>query len=245
MSKDGEEIGALYAFHDRPVFAATITKCGCTFVKNLFYLLNYGEVHPLGDGIHKDESALPRALPEELETVKNSPYTFITFRHPRDRFLSLYFEKIYGRGPQSFPALGEKLERNIGLNRDENISEDAHIKNTLRLADWIALNFADKTDEPIDFHWRRQANKFRRVRNLNLTPTTLDGLTGQLDALLSPGIPDIAEKMALITSRNRSVKPIDPIVLNTPQLNQKLEALYPRDYQLYQRAKTYWQERGL
>lgn len=62
------------------------TKCGSTYLKNLFYYLDHAEEHSAGVNIHSNADDLVRAHRGDEETINQSPYAFAVLRDPVDRF---------------------------------------------------------------------------------------------------------------------------------------------------------------
>ncbi|MEM9269948.1 MAG: sulfotransferase family 2 domain-containing protein, partial [Pseudomonadota bacterium] len=112
----------VFTLSNAPVFYLATTKCGCTYLKNLFYLLEHGHVHPRAAYIHQHEDEIPRAGHLSLAEVQASPYGFMVVRDPTDRLLSLYFDKIWGDGPQNFPHIRAALARDSGLSLERGLS---------------------------------------------------------------------------------------------------------------------------
>ncbi|MEO1550921.1 MAG: sulfotransferase family 2 domain-containing protein [Pseudomonadota bacterium] len=223
-----------------PVFYLATTKCGCTYLKNLFYLLEFGHVHPRATYIHQHEAEIPRAGHLSLETVQDSPYGFMVLRDPADRLLSLYFDKIYGEGPQNFPHVRATLARDAGLSLDRALSAQGHQDNVMRLLDWLRRNLAGETKIKPNPHWKPQIERIRIGRKLNLAPLLLERLDEQLPALLSPVLPQIEAQMAKITARNRTERPLKSEAILTDRLRDEIADLYGRDLAAYLRARAEW-----
>lgn len=227
--------------HRAEVYYLPITKCGSTYLKNLFYYLDHMTEHPAGIAIHATPEDLQRAKAGDEETISQSPYAFTVLRNPVDRFLSLYFDKIYGDGPQNFEDVRRHLEREIALDLTPNLNAEAHRHNCHLFIDWLALNLAHKTDQEINSHWRKQSGRLKRVKSLNLQHLTLDGLRWQLPILLGKVIPDIAQAMAVVRADNRTHKPFSADQIMDTELRTKIETLYSADKKNYEAAKNKWQ----
>jgi hypothetical protein len=231
---------AFYTTRNYPIYYLSITKCGSTFLKNVFYALDHNHSHPDGEHVHDTERGLIRARDVPTEDILTSPYVFTVLRDPRERFLSFYFDKIYGDGPRNFPALRNRLKDEIGLNLVSGLTAAHHVDNCIRLAGWIDKNLKGATDEPINFHWRQQSARLRRVREFDIVPLTLDGLNWQLPEFLRPVIPDLAARMEAVTERNHSSKEGRPKIEDTPELDAELRRIYAQDYDRYIAAKEAW-----
>lgn len=225
------------------VYYLPITKCGSTYLKNLFYYLDHANEHTAGDFIHANPQDLKRAKVGDLEAIKNSPFAFTVLRDPVDRFTSMYFDKIYGDGPQRFKKERLYLEKEIGLDLTRNLDVTMHRQNCNKLIVWVEKNLKHKTDRTTSFHWKRQSNRLKRVQELKLRHLTLDGLSAQLPVFLKQALPDIEEAMFVVKSINKSQKPDDFDKIADQALREKIEAVYARDHQLYNTATEYWQKR--
>ena len=220
-----------YKLAAAPVFMATVTKCGCTFLKNLFYFLNTQELHPAGPKIHDHEATLLRASKEDHEAILESPYRFIVMRDPVDRFFSLYFEKIYGQGPHAMAWFQNEVGKKIGLDYTANLDLQGHQENAFRLAQWIEKNLNGETDQEKDFHWRRQSLKYSSVKGFDPTIITLDNLDQKLITLLNPVVPEIVQAIESVPRFNISDKPFSFAEMKTPELTELIKGIYQLDYE--------------
>lgn len=223
-----------------PIYYCGVTKCGSTFLKNLIYALDFDVEHPDGEDLHGSETGLLRAQPDDIDAMLASPYMFAVVRDPVGRFLSVYFDKIYGTGPRSFPKLRTYLSQKIGLNLSPDLDVEGHQENCRRFADWIELNLQKETDEPVNYHWKLQTSRLRRLRGFPVRYLTLDGLDWQLPQLMQVAIPDLSERMMAISARNTSRKPKSLDAVVTPELRAQLEHIYAPDLRLYQRTQARW-----
>lgn len=224
-----------------PVYYLPITKCGSTYLKNLFYYLDHSVEHVSGIDIHSNADDLVRAQTGDEEAIRQSPYAFAVLRDPVDRFLSLYFDKIYGDGPNNFTDVRAYLADEISLDLARGLNVETHRDNCKKLINWVSLNLDHKTDVPINPHWRRQSSRLQRVKSLELQHLTLDGLDWQLPELLGDIIPDIRQAMSAVKSDNRTEKPFSRIEILDGALLEKIEATYVTDNALYERATYKWQ----
>ncbi len=224
-----------------PVYYLPITKCGSTYLKNLFYYLDHADEHTSGIDIHSNADDLVRAKTGDEETIRQSPYAFAVLRDPVDRFMSLYFDKIYGDGPNNFADIRAYLAEEIGLDLARDLDVGAHRENCNRFIDWLALNLSFKTDVPVNPHWRRQFNRLQRVDKLDLAHLTLDGLDWQLPLLLDEVVSNIKQAMEAVKSDNRTDKPFTRVEILDAALLGKIETVYSNDKKLYEQASRKWQ----
>lgn len=239
--KEHKDFSVFYTLQDHPVFMATLAKSGCTFLKNLFYYLDKHEFHPLGDFIHQDESQLLRAEAIDLPVIKQSPYVFMVIREPIDRFLSLYYEKIYGKEIGSMDWFRKSVGKEIEINFDPDLTLLQHQENTLKLIKWIGKNLRGETNVFKDFHWRKQSMKYDWISDFEPKLLVLDDLNRQLAHLLKPIIPDIEAKMQAVKSRNHSHRPFTYAQTRTEELDALVAKTYKGDVGLVQAARAYWQ----
>ncbi|MEL6598991.1 MAG: sulfotransferase family 2 domain-containing protein [Pseudomonadota bacterium] len=233
-----------YTTQRYPIYYLAITKCGCTYLKNLFHALDHGVPHPDGAFVHETESGLTKARDVPPEVIRASPYAFAVLREPGARFLSFYFDKIYGEGPQNFPEIRAHLSRILGLDLSPDLDVEGHRRNCLSLIDWVGRNLRGETDRPKNYHWRPQAARLRRARGYPLTYLTLPGLDWQLPQLLAPVIPDLAERMRVVEERNSSPRPVDPRAVRDGELEARIAEVYGADAELYARAEAAWAGQG-
>jgi hypothetical protein len=230
----------LFTTHRYPVYYLAITKCGCTFLKNLFWQLDHGEPHPDADNIHRYEDGIPRATDRSVEDIHASAHAFVVIRDPVDRFLSLYFDKIWGDGPQAFDALRLDLARSEGIALDRGLDAAGHRRNAKLLIDWLERNLRGETARPPNPHWRPQSQRLWHARRLKLRQLTLDGLDWQLPRLLGDIIPDIQARMDAVKARNRTPRPVGRDDLADPALVEAVNRVYAADRRAYDRQSAIW-----
>lgn len=220
------------------VYYLPITKCGSTYLKNVFHYIDNGYEHD-GGSIH-NARALTRAVRGSEDKIRQSGLAFTVLRDPVDRFVSLYFDKIYGEGTDYFADFRVKLADDIGLDLTPNLDAAGHRANCWKFIQWIEKNLAQKTDEPVNPHWRRQYARIRRVEALNLEYLTLDGLDWQLPLFLGDVVPDIRDAMAAVKNRNKATRPVLKEALLDNALIAKIESVYAWDKKTYLEAKGRW-----
>ncbi len=223
-----------------PIYYMPITKCGSTFLKNLFYVLDRDAPHDSPDYIHDHPDDLLRADFAPGARLKASPYTFTVLRKPTSRFMSLYFDKIYGEGPQNFPEIREIIAQECGLDLSRGLDATAHRENCNRLIGWIGKNLSGDTELDVNPHWRPQHMRLGTVEHLSVELLTLDGLDWQLPHLLRDVVPDLDAKLAMARSRNATAYPVAPADILDDDLEWKINDLYADDYVLYQHIHRRW-----
>lgn len=228
-----------------PIYCLTITKCGCTFLKNLFYALDHDKLHRRADFIHDHMDELVRADDVPGWMLRRSRYAFTVLRDPAHRFLSMYFDKIYGDGPQNFASLRHEIAAECGLDLSRRLSVDGHRENCARLIRWIAANLRQETDIPINAHWRPQIWRVETVAHLSIGTFTLDGLDWQLPQYLGGMIPDLAEKMALVRARNTTKYPVPRDAVLDEGLLRAINTVYADDRARYEKCRAGWNKRRL
>ena len=227
-----------------PIYYLSITKCGSTYMKNLFYALDNDRAHPDPDHIHDHGADLVRADFAPRWMIRRAAHTFTVLRRPSGRFLSLYFDKIYGDHPGNFPELRDELVREAGLDLRRELDVDGHRRNAFRFIDWIEANLAHETDQPVNPHWRPQMRRIGTVQHMALKFLTLEGLDKQLPVFLGDMVPDLERVMALVKTRNRAAYPVDPKEVLTPKLEARVAEVYPEDQERWARATKWWSRHG-
>ncbi len=240
-----EPASMLYTTRTYPIYYLSITKCGCTFLKSLLYALDFGEEHPDGIHLHRKERGLIRADDIAPETVRASPYAFVVLRDPATRYVSFYLDKIWGEGPTNFPEIRDRLEADGVVDLARDLDVEGHRANVMRLLEWTSRSLAGEPEEVLVaggryHHWRAQTGRLRRARHFPLTHLTLEGLDWQLPLLLKPVIPDLAERMAAVTERNRSPRPVPLREIADEATSAAIRARYQRDARLHARATGVW-----
>lgn len=227
-----------------PIYYMSITKCGSTYLKNLFYALDHDGEHGAAADIHDHAEDLLRATGLPFWMIRRSKFAFTVVREPASRFLSLYFDKIYGDGPQNFPELRQEIATEAGLNLARGLDAEAHRDNCHRFLGWLEKNLSGDTDAAINPHWRPQSRRIATVADFRISFLTLDGLDWQLPAFLGPVVPDIAEKMARVRTRNKAAYPVPSADVLDDALRDRVAALYAEDQALYERVSRWWAKNG-
>ena len=223
-----------------PIYYMPITKCGSTYLKNLFYIFDHDQAHPDPDFIHDNNQDLIRADQTPTYLIRNSKFAFTVLREPKSRFMSLYFDKIYGTGPQNFPHIREEIASDCGLDLSPGIPVGEHRRNCLKLIDWIEKNLRGDTDLDINPHWRPQSIRTATVRHLDIAYLTLDGLDWQLPLMLGELVSNLTDKMKLARSRNSTKYPHSPSDILDFELKHRIEAVYADDLVHHQHIKRRW-----
>ena len=190
-----------------------ITKCGCTFVRALINQI---------DGRPHD------AEPQKVMWDNDAALAFVVVRHPIDRFLSLYFDKMYGGSSQMAKSF---IQRGIITPDAHTVAE--HEENCLRALAWIKQTVDSGKIGQMNVHWRPQKYRLHKISKLNVHMLTLDGLSWQMTHLLHDYCPDIATQIQRCGHKNVSLKPIDPDLLKTERIQENISGIYPDDERIY------------
>ena len=217
-----------------------ITKCGCTFMKNLLWRIDHGRDHADALRIHRNNRDFPKAgqLGYTVGQIRTLDYSFVILRDPVERFLSLYFDKVMGPGANRFIPLRQVLLENHGLIPHPT-GIDGHRANCHTLLRWLELNLAGESELRRDAHWVPQSQRFRIIRAMDLKVILLEGLAARLEMLLSPLIPDIAQLMQGV-ERNTAPRPAPREALVTDALRDAINALYAQDARAAQAVAAFW-----
>ena len=223
-----------------PFYYLQITKCGCTFLRNLIYTLDHGEQHEDSARIHAHDDEFIKATLVPIWLLKKSNFMFTVVRDPVDRFLSLYFDKI----ADTTNTYDKAMRRRLIINAELDVSPDTdlagHQENCLRTLAWVKKNLAGNTPGKIDPHWRHQSTRIDKAKGLPMKYLTLEGLSWQLPVLLAPLIPNIASVMAQVKSRNISKKLFTKDQIVTVDLIAAVRDIYPEDATMYQAVADDW-----
>jgi len=222
-----------------PLFYLQITKCGCTFLRNLVYYLDHDGLHPDSKRIHSHEDDFVKAARIPRDVLHDSPYLFAVIRDPIDRFLSLYFDKLSNMDNRFDTGMRDRVGRAAGLKLAPNLGLEGHRENCLKTLDWFEKNLDGKAGKP-NPHWQRQSVRLKKAEELAPRLLTLGGLSWQLPQILAPIIPDIADKMAAVRVRNESRKPFGRAEILTPEIAAAVLRVYPADSETFARTATQW-----
>ncbi len=240
--EDGHAIGkVLKTTAAYPLYYRVITKCGCTFALNVLFHLHYGYTNPDPFSVHDHSSIIPVARNVTNEDITNSPYTFIIIRDPVKRFMSLYFDKLYGKPRKSEKiGMGEYFIENRLI--DPNAGNDVlkHRDNCLRSIQWIRQNLTGATDQPKNYHWKPQSYKLNQIRPYKFNVLMLEDIRFQLGKTLKPLIPNIDTVTKAVAEPNKSLKPVETEQVLNNELCQLISDTYAKDTQVYREVSTYW-----
>lgn len=217
-----------------------IQKCGCTFVKNLIWRIEYGTPFENQIRVHDAEDKITRSsdLGFTLDMMSQQERAFVVIRNPVDRFFSLYMDKIVGEGHRRFPPLRAVLVEQYGLDPYPATIE-AHQANCRILIAWIDKNLKKSLDLSVDPHWTPQAWRMNVVRKADLKIILLEDLREGLRLLLGSVIPDIDEAMQQL-SRNESAKSFSRKAILLPEIRKEINKIYWEDRWMYERAKNFY-----
>ncbi len=230
----------LFTTQRYPIFYLQITKCGCTFLRNLLYYLDNKRVHPDSSRIHSHEQDFLKADMIPRAVLLDSPYLFAVIRDPVDRFLSLYFDKLANRGSFYDHAMRARVSNAAGLDQSPELDLEGHRQNCLKTLYWFGLNLDTKRHGKPNPHWQRQSVRLSRMEGLKPRLLTLDDLSWQLPQLLAPIIPDIETAMSAVKSRNTTQKPFSRDEMLTPELEAAVYSVYRDDADRYARVRSEW-----
>lgn len=230
----------LFTTHKVPLRYLVIPKCGCTFVKNLLWRIENGADHTQPIRVHDDDSRFLRASELGLteEDIRKENHAFTVIRNPVDRFFSLYTDKVIGPGWEKYVPLRKTLMEGYGLNPDL-ISAEGHRANCEILIDWLERNLRDEIDLPKEAHWTPQHYRGALIKKFDLKILILKDIADQLPVLVRDLLPDIEQTLAGL-EENRSAKPVAKGDILVPELRKRINTVYARDRDLFQKARDAW-----
>jgi len=224
-----------------PLYYRVITKCGCTYVLNVLFYLHYGYLNPDQFAVHDHAGIIPMAKTATNRDVTDSPYAFIIIRDPVKRFMSLYFDKLYGKPRQVEKfGIGDYFIETGLIDPDAGIDPVKHRDNCIRSIQWIRQNLRGATDQPKNYHWKPQHFKLNQIRRFDFNVIMLEDIRFQLGHILKPLIPEIRQILDKVSARNISEKPVQPEQVLNNELCQLISDTYKRDTQVYREVSTYW-----
>lgn len=233
----------LFSTHEyRDIQYLVIPKCGCTYVKNVLWRIDYHQAHENPLRIHDSDEDFPRADDHgfDAEAIRRNPYAFTVFRNPVDRFLSLYFDKIIGEGHKNFVPLRELLVQYYGVC-PVPITLKGHKRNCMLLLDWIEMSLHGEAEIQANPHWTPQGWRMEIVKKFDLKILMLADLGEKLKMLLRPLVPNVDLLIDGI-EKNSSKKPISRQELLDNELLERINEVYKHDRWLTRMTWNYWNE---
>lgn len=228
--------GMLLTTRRAPVYALPIAKSGCTWVKNLLWQIDNPAPHPDPLDIHRTQDRdLVSAAGRSVAEIAASDYGFALVRAPADRLLSLYYDKVCSK--RAFPWLCERLAARGAPVLEAGEDPDLHGQALDALIEEVAASVARRPGALLlNPHWRPQSARLRRAGPLRLLRVPAPLAEPLLGRLLAPAIPDIVAIMERIPVRNAAPRPAPREALLTPARRAAIDAIYPRDVELYDHA---------
>jgi len=230
----------LYTVSGTDLYYRKIAKCGCTTVLNLLHFFNTGLSHIDPLLVHQNQSGQLHADHATLQGITNSNHAFVVIRDPIQRFLSLYFDKIYPSNPynqshlSSFFVRRGIIEPNVGTNIER------HRENCIASAHWIKRNLAHQTVRPTNAHWRPQHYRLNQISRYNFHVLQLEDLHFQLSEVLKSCLPNIQSILRQTKPQNISPKPVDCKKIINKTLTAVILDIYKQDSLIYDEVQTYW-----
>lgn len=230
----------LFVLSEPRVFYLFIPKCGCTFVKNVLWAIQNGRYHHNPVRVHDDDKSFLRAsdLGIDVHSIYREPMAFTVVRNPIDRLLSLYFDKVVGKGKENYVPLAHVLIEKRGLDPIP-ASLSNHQRNIEILIDWLEENLSDEIDLPRDAHWTPQIYRSVIMQTFNLKMLTVDRLSQGLGTLLGDEVQN-ARTIIQGAEKNNSSKEADKRAILTREIRRKINNLYSGDRKLYQLVNGRW-----
>lgn len=233
----------LFSTHEhRDIQYLVIPKCGCTYVKNVLWRIDYGMAHHSPLRVHDNDDDFPRADDFDYteEMIRRNPYAFTVFRNPADRFLSLYFDKVIGGGHQKFVPLRQILIDFYDVTPEPKTLK-GHKRNCMILLDWIEMSLHREAEIPPDPHWTPQGWRMGIIKKYDLKVLMLERLDEKLKIFLRPLVPEI-DRFVDGVEKNKSKKTVPRGELLDRELQKRISEIYHHDQWLVHRAWKYWSD---
>lgn len=231
----------LFAVQDPRIAYLVIPKCGCTFVKNVLWMIINGKPHDVPQRVHDSDSSFLRASSvfEDFGNISSEPLAFSVLRNPVDRFLSLYFDKIIGEGREKFVPLADFLIKSRGLIGDPLTIFD-HRHNLHVLLSWLEENLSIGGELSKNPHWTPQSDRANIMRAFDLRILVVDQLTFGLELLMRERVSNIRNILD-VAERNESVRTVEKNVILIDDIRRRINKLYATDRFLYRKAAAAWE----
>lgn len=223
----------LFSLKKYPVRYLAIPKCGCTFVKNLFWQIDNQSAIANPLRIHDRDADFLRTsdLRLSLQDVRSEAHAFTIVRNPVDRFFSLYTDKVIGEGYKRFVPLRMILSEKYGLIVDPKDKAE-HNRNCHILIEWIEQNLSSKVDIHPEAHWTPQMYRKNIFKSADLRMVLMKNMNQRLHRFLEPVVPQVGSILHKL-ERNRSTKRIKKLDVLDQKLRWKINKVYRRDRELF------------
>ena len=215
-------------------------KAGSTFLRNLIWVLDHGTPFSIDDKAFPKDLHVRDLTREELA----QEVSFYVIRDPIARFFSLYFDKVIGKPENRFQFITDTLIENRVFHDGDDLTPEQHGENCMSLLRFIGVRLRGQAKGPINPHWNKQIKRLAPAIDFGLKPLMLENLEAQMLHISAGRIAGLAGSLAMVSSRNRSPRPISVEAIVTPDIYQKICSLYPEDIQLYDLVKTGWELNG-
>lgn len=235
----GQRLNVLSA-RTQPLNGLITLKVGSTFVRNLIYTLDHGA--PFSD--------VEKAFPTDLLTrdltreALAEEVSFFVVRDPVERLFSLYFDKVIGLPENRFKFVTKVLTENRIFHDGPALTITQHRENIMSLIGYIDVRIKGIAAGPVNPHWNKQYTRVEPAIRFGLKAIMLDRFEAQLLQIAGGRITGLKAAFAKVTSRNRSRHIVEISEVLTPEIYDKISAVYAEDIQLYDLVKTGWEVLG-
>lgn len=228
-----------------PVFYHPIEKSGCTFLKNLMWMIEWDEPYAPGPlYVHENHDMSFDRVYVDPEAGPPCPGVFFTcVREPLSRFLSAYFDKFVGTDP-IFDRFRQLATNRFGFDPNPPATLQAHRKNIRRCLTFIRFYRSRQLEKPGDQHFLPQAPRLRRVRQIGGDIALLEAIDAHLRYLLADVVPDLDRMLLRLGDATHPVaRPFSTEELLDPNLEADIRDLYGHDTNLYADLARRWRRR--
>lgn len=222
-----------------PLLYRPITKCGSTFMRNVFWYLDHGTELPSNSASELQVWAKDWSK----DKIAESQHKFVIVRHPVQRFMSLYFDKILGNDDGAPKKLSKAFVSIAKVDPFAGQDVGLHQQNCHNALDFIENLLQTQPLTKINWHWKPQMVRMSQLRDYGFSTLHLEGLNWQLPQVIGDLVPDIGTVLQKIKPSNKSNKPVQADAILTDELRIKIRTIYKTDYRVWKEVRNFWRDK--
>lgn len=233
------------ALRSMPLFYHPIEKSGCTFLKNLMWMIEWGEPYAAGPlDIHDNyDMAFDRVYVDPQQGMPQEGVFFTCAREPVSRFLSVYFDKFISQISE-FDHVRRIAANGFGFDPNPPETAAAHRKNLVCCLRFVRAQIAFNQRLFQDGHYLPQARRLRAVKRLGGEIVLLESIEQHLRFVLADRVPELPGILSQLRDATHHVpRPFTIEELVDPELQAEIYDLYRVDRNIYQDLVRRWRRR--